>query len=294
MIKCILCKNIKTAKLHDLKLKKDNIEIRHIYHKCIICGCIFVDNSDLRSDLNKLYKSDYYVFNDDNVLKERARTDYYKYIEPQRKRWCKTLLEIGCAKGHLLNIARGDGWDVSGVEISQYASEYARRNYNLDIFTGEVEGNNLSKGYFDVICGFDVFEHVADPLSFLRCLKNLLSEKGIIILDSPNPYSIFCKLTKQYWCGFNPYHIQFFGYKTWFYAAEKCGLEINKVETEHYHVFSPTARFRLQKFSGIKGFNKIINVLNSIEHLKYISRLLFKNKLGDQWVVEFKKMIKEK
>lgn len=296
MRKCIICNNSNLLPLYDLSFKLSNTVERRIYHKCASCKCVFVDEISLRKNLNRLYDEDYYVYTDDAGLLMRAKKDYEKFIR-RFLRNSKTLLEIGCAKGHLLARARDDGWIVTGVEISKFASNIARKRFNLDVYSGNIEDINFSGKRFDLIVMFDVIEHVADPIRFLSCLRRLLNSGGTMLIDTPNPESIFSKLTYGAWVGFNVYHLQLFGFKTWQVAARKSSLKITDIRTDHYDFFDPEERWRLAKWSNIhlhhvaplyanfRGFNRLMNLMNSLFPKKLLKSLIEK-RLGDQWILE--------
>ncbi len=45
------------------------------------------------------------------------------------------LLDLGCGFGYFLDLARKNGWETSGVEISQFAVQRAQQELNLNIFS---------------------------------------------------------------------------------------------------------------------------------------------------------------
>jgi SAM-dependent methyltransferase len=234
--------------------------------------------------LERFYEEDYYVFKDDAGLSTRAEEDFRRFISPFNNKY-NSLLEIGCAKGHLLALARDNGWTVAGIEISPFASNTAREKFKLDVYTGNVDNVSFRDRRFDLIVGFDVIEHVADPIQFLGCLKKLLNQGGTIIMDSPNPESIFSRLTKDAWAGFNAYHLQLFGSKSWQVAANRTCLVIVDINTDHYDISLISERWRLAKFFSLKGFNRLMNFIDA-SFPKMVLKFLFERRLGDQMIVK--------
>jgi 2-polyprenyl-3-methyl-5-hydroxy-6-metoxy-1,4-benzoquinol methylase len=43
------------------------------------------------------------------------------------------ILEVDCAAGGLLNALKGQGFNMTGVELSSYAAEYGKKNYGINI-----------------------------------------------------------------------------------------------------------------------------------------------------------------
>ena len=74
----------------------------------------------------------------------------------------KRLLDVGAATGFFLEIARNEGYEVRGVEISAYASVCAREK-GIDVTAGTLK-DIPSSASFDVITMFDVIEHVSNPV----------------------------------------------------------------------------------------------------------------------------------
>lgn len=111
------------------------------------------------------------------------------------------LLDIGCATGKFLEMARSNGWDVYGVEISAYAANRAR-NRGLNVHTGTLESASYDTGFFDIITAFDVLEHLVDPKGFLHEVRRILKPGGTFILLTPNAGAYRAKTLGDQWIGF--------------------------------------------------------------------------------------------
>ena len=59
-------------------------------------------------------------------------------------------------------------YEVPGVELSSFASDYARREVGLRILTGDVTDGGLGGEQFDVVTVWNAIEHMADPLGGLE------------------------------------------------------------------------------------------------------------------------------
>ena len=73
-----------------------------------------------------------------------------------------------------------------GVELSEYAAGEARKNYNLDVFCGELYEAGLESVSFAVVAIWDVIEHVPDPMRFLKEIVRLLKPDGYLLLLTDN------------------------------------------------------------------------------------------------------------
>jgi methionine biosynthesis protein MetW len=98
----------------------------------------------------------------------------------------KSLLDVGCAQGHLLSAAMDNGWVTTGIEYNEDDAKIAQ-NCGLNVLKGSAE-EELSKitGRFDVIVIADVLEHLVDPDVVLRLISERISQHGKVIISLPN------------------------------------------------------------------------------------------------------------
>ncbi len=94
--------------------------------------------------------------------------------------WGRRLLEIGCSSGAFLERARARGALVSGVEVDEVARAEALRA-GLDC-TPEIRKDTR----YDIVCAFQVLEHLADPHGMLRKVSEALVDDGVFLAAVPN------------------------------------------------------------------------------------------------------------
>ena len=92
------------------------------------------------------------------------------------------MLEVGSYIGMFLKIARERGFDVLGVEPSVWASSYAREKLQVPTITGSAESIPAGTKPFDVVCSWDVLEHVADPMAQLSESTSGWSRRNLRLL----------------------------------------------------------------------------------------------------------------
>jgi SAM-dependent methyltransferase len=118
------------------------------------------------------------------------------------------LLEVGCASGWVLKAARDQGWEVLGIEAAPKFARFARDELGLDIFEGPLaEVDTASVGPFDLLVGFDVFEHLHDPAGDLRTLRQLAGDGATLLLTTPWFSSPCARLYGVNWRQILPSHI---------------------------------------------------------------------------------------
>jgi methionine biosynthesis protein MetW len=98
----------------------------------------------------------------------------------------KSLLDVGCAQGHLLSAAMDNGWVTTGIEYNEDDAKIAQ-SCGLNVFRGSAEQELLRMtGKFDVIVIADVLEHLVDPDVVLRLISERISHQGKVIISLPN------------------------------------------------------------------------------------------------------------
>lgn len=98
-------------------------------------------------------------------------------------------LDLGCGSGETSGFLKESGrfkW-VCGVEGSPEAAEVARKRID-QVLIGDIEKIEypFAKESFDVILALDILEHLVDPWTLLKTLKQLLKPDGRLIVSLPN------------------------------------------------------------------------------------------------------------
>ena len=133
--------------------------------------------------------------------------EFYAYLFKQRNyyaawRWehriafdqikpDKAVLEIGCGTGNFLKKIKDEkNVDCFGLEFNQLAIKEANKR-GLKVYNQTIqEFSQYNKRKFDIVCFFQVLEHVWDVKSFLENAIECLKINGLLILGVPNnnPY----------------------------------------------------------------------------------------------------------
>lgn len=125
----------------------------------------------------------------------RALTKLKRHLPPTGAR----ILDVGCAGGAFLEAAQSLGYQATGLEPSPALVEHGRAR-GLDIRPGTATEHGLKDECFDMICLWDVLEHIADPKHALASLSMLLEPKGVLLINFPDIGTWQAKLAgKRYW-----------------------------------------------------------------------------------------------
>lgn len=95
------------------------------------------------------------------------------------------FLDIGSSFGGFLESAREEGFQVQGVEISEYASRYANEN-GIPTFQGSLLDAIFPNDHFSVITMVEVIEHIEEPNHFFKELTRILKPGGLLLLQTAN------------------------------------------------------------------------------------------------------------
>jgi 2-polyprenyl-3-methyl-5-hydroxy-6-metoxy-1,4-benzoquinol methylase len=101
----------------------------------------------------------------------------------------RRLLDVGCAHGWFLDLARERGYRVKGIEPDAAIADIARAKGH-DVVTGFFPQDLRPDERFDVIVFNDVFEHLPDPRAVLRATRERLSDGGQLLLNLPSSRGI--------------------------------------------------------------------------------------------------------
>lgn len=96
-----------------------------------------------------------------------------------------TILEIGAGTGGNIPMLERFG-RVTAVEMSDTAREIAREKTGRDFLPGYLPGNiPVADDSFDLVCLFDVLEHVAEDEASLDSIFRMLKPGGRVVLTVP-------------------------------------------------------------------------------------------------------------
>lgn len=142
----------------------------------------------------------------------------------------RRLLDVGCATGFFLEAARSRGWIVQGLEVSEYASNYARRELNLSVETASIVSPPTGLSQLDVITLWDTIEHLDRPEVALANIRRLLGPRGVLVFSTGDYGSLLRRLTGRRWRLFaDPTHNFFFDERVLRRMLEREGFEVLRI-----------------------------------------------------------------
>lgn len=135
------------------------------------------------------------------------------------------VLDIGTAGGAFLEAATQFGFDAIGMEPSMDLVTRGKER-GLQIEQGTIENHDFEYGSFDMVCLWDVIEHLPDPKTALLEIRKLLKPKGILLINYPDIGTMSAKIAgKKFWWILSV-HLTHFTRKTMREICERTGFEV--------------------------------------------------------------------
>lgn len=157
----------------------------------------------------------------------------------------KELLEVGCGRGSFLTIC--DRWnkDINslGIELNQKAVGYAKKD-GLNVHAINLsELEQKMPSHFGVILSFQVLEHVADPLTFIRSCVNLLEPNGSLIISTPDGHGFCGRMpSRMNILDSPPHHMGKWNISTFQYLTKILPIRLNTI------LYEPLQNYHLHRY----------------------------------------------
>ena len=207
-----------------------------IFEKCKACFTVFMNPGPTEEIVKELYESsaNYEFWSKEmypatresrRATLHRSRAEYVvSKIFQVSDRKALRILEVGAGTGDSISVLK----EIYLGESACYVIEPnpsmwdAISDNNLKIVESLSE---LELQSFDLILGFEVLEHVLNPLDFLKNYSKYLASNGSMIFSTPNAHSMEVQLLKE---------------------------KSTTVDIEHISILSPAGIHSLARFSNLE------------------------------------------
>ncbi len=244
---CILCSNKDIDNIENIDIKSltkiyfnaTNIDFSYLfgentklmYNQCRRCGLKYFTPLIVGDEkfYNSFQEIDWYY------MEEKEEFQYAKkFINKNDK-----VLEVGCGKGAFARIVPTNCY--VGLDPSEKAKKMASKNgVRIKNESIELHAQN-HQDYYDVVCSFQVLEHVPNPFSFLNSSIQTLKKGGFLIIAVPSEDS-FVKYITNGILNMPPHHISRWSddalnYLTKIFDLELLEIYHEKVQKTHKRYF---------------------------------------------------------
>lgn len=244
-------------------------ELRHLIQRgdglnlveCTYCKLVYLNPRPAPHEIERLYQEGYFSTDhpgetyDNYVALEledfrRGKRSYRYFLANQLCQFLAAshslqvrVLDVGCAIGTFVAVCKKYfNFEATGLDISSEAQEKAKELFSLEIELGDFVRLKYPEGSFDAITGFELIEHLPDPLSFLKECYRVLKVGGILYLSTPNLKR--GKHEGEKWLGFNKSyeHLYYFDKQTLSSMMSRVDLTPLKIFSSEYGQQHPRLR----------------------------------------------------
>jgi 2-polyprenyl-3-methyl-5-hydroxy-6-metoxy-1,4-benzoquinol methylase len=202
--------------------------------KCKHCGMVIINGSGHCSyDDYGSYLTDENVSRVNAILKKRRAL-----FKGLAKKYGKAdILDFGSGAGFFLEAARQYGFNVTGVEVSERLSRFAKNTFGIEMFKSldELTGN------FDAIFMDNVIEHIAPDVhrAIMLRLISMLRPQGVLVGWTPNFNSLNVRFLRENDPVISPpQHLCYFTPTTLDAYLQSIGLKRKLLVTEGFAIHS--------------------------------------------------------
>jgi len=198
---------------------------RHQIVRCATCELVYYDGT---ADATALYNASYFKdgeYEDYVRDKEALQRNFRDRVADLRRlKPSGRLLEIGCAYGFFLELAR-EHWDARGIDVTAEGVAYARDVLGLDAIEGDWLAAPEEPEAYDVICMWDVIEHLPNPVRMIEKAGRALKPGGILVMTTGDVGSVMARWRGDRWRLIHPpSHLYYFTPATLGRALEAGGM----------------------------------------------------------------------
>lgn len=251
-----------------------------------------------QKDLEEYYSKKYYQDNRGSYEMVYSQQDL-KYFNNkiEEKFWIinkissgnsdRSLLDIGCGEGFTLKFFKEKGWDITGIDYSEFGCKKCNPDCVPSLLIGDIYekmtplvSQNVT---YDVVWLDNVLEHVLSPLNLLKECKKLLNDNGVLVVEVPNDFSFLQNyllnkgyISSDFWVVI-PDHISYFNKDGLSALAADAGLRTAFTISDNpidFNLLNPDSNYNKDKTKGKNAHNARVesdNLMHSISVEKTVN-----------------------
>jgi len=154
------------------------------------------------------------------------------------------VLEVGASAGQFLVHIKDRVRLVNAIELDRDCFNFLRDELGVDADSQVLEKSKFASNTYDVVCAFQVMEHVEAPGAFLETLKRATRTGGSVFVEVPNlhdPLLTVWDVPEYHGFYYHSAHLHYFSEKSLRRAARSIGYrddQITVVHTQDYNLLN--------------------------------------------------------
>lgn len=164
--------------------------------KCLACDHGFLlqhERFDAKKFYSDEYRQEYSHLVEPTATNARELFDVYSAYQAERLNAMRlylksdtSLLEVGASAGQFLFHVKDVVGKVNAIELDRECSRFLTEELGIENDIEFLEESRFADETYDVVCAFQVIEHVDQPVEFLKTLRRATKEDGTIFVEAPN------------------------------------------------------------------------------------------------------------
>jgi 2-polyprenyl-3-methyl-5-hydroxy-6-metoxy-1,4-benzoquinol methylase/predicted RNA-binding Zn-ribbon protein involved in translation (DUF1610 family) len=207
--------------------------------ECADCGFMLTQGFPAENVIGRYYDTPNYISHSDthrgivNALYHHVR----RYMLGNKARLvCHStgmrrgsLLDIGAGTGYFAATMVSRGWQVSAVEKSESARDFAQRTFDIKLLPECFLLQNAASQIYDAVTLWHVMEHLEHLNETWERIRSLLKDTGVLVVAVPNPTSHDAAKYADLWAAYDvPRHLWHFTPDSMKHLAAKHGFSLVK------------------------------------------------------------------
>ena len=213
-------------------------------HTCVDCRSVFLDPMPGPEKIASFYPPNYWWDGSGSGLLQKLESAYRRIVLLDHVSFIARaagrsspgsgvrprILDVGCGPATVLALLKARGYDVHGLDVSSEASEIARRDHDIEVTVGTLDGAPVGDAEFDTVVLLHTLEHVPEPHRVLAEARRVLTSAGRLVLQVPNVDSIQSRVFGVRWYGLDvPRHLIDYSRTSLLGLLEETGFEVERV-----------------------------------------------------------------
>ena len=234
--------------------------------RCMDCGFLFTQDFPVEAEIGKYYETPEYISHSDtrkglmnsvyHMVRKLMLSRKAKLVKECSHLECGSILDIGTGTGYFINKMKELRWNVSAIEKSQQARNFAKEHFNIEVNSPE-ELYSLLDSSFDVITLWHVMEHLEQLNKTWETINRILNDNGVLIVAVPNCESYDAKKYRDMWAAYDvPRHLWHFTPTTISKLASKHGFALTErypMPFDAFYVSMLSEKYKKKSFTFIRG-----------------------------------------